>query len=63
MLDSNRTAYGTITNDPEFTKYVRENYIIDDEEICDDDAKGYFLDGCCLLTNRMRSWMSTSSII
>jgi hypothetical protein len=34
-----------VTNDPEFTKYVRKNYIIDDEEICEDDAKDYFSDG------------------
>ncbi len=34
-----------VTNDPEFTEYVRENYIIDDKEICDDDAEGYFSDG------------------
>jgi hypothetical protein len=33
-----------VTNDPEFTEYVR-NYIIDDEEICHDDADGYFSDG------------------
>ena len=33
-----------VTNDPEFTEYARENYIIDDDEICDDDAKGYFSD-------------------
>ncbi len=34
-----------ITNNPEFTKYACENYIIDDDKICDNDAKGYFLDG------------------
>ncbi len=34
-----------VTNNPEFTKYARENYIIDDDKICDDDAKGYFSDG------------------
>jgi hypothetical protein len=34
-----------VTNDPEFTKYARKNYIIDDDEICDDDAEGYFSDG------------------
>ncbi len=33
-----------VTNDPEFTKYVHKNYIIDDEEICDNDAKDYFSD-------------------
>jgi hypothetical protein len=33
-----------VTNDPEFTKYAHENYIIDDDKICDDDAKGYFAD-------------------
>ncbi len=34
-----------VTNDPEFTKYACKNYIIDDDKICDDDAKGYFSDG------------------
>jgi hypothetical protein len=40
-----------VTNDPQFTKYACKNYIIDDDEIsnddkiCDDDAKGYFSDG------------------
>ncbi len=40
-----------VTNDPQFTKYAHKNYIIDDNEICnndrigDDDAKGYFSDG------------------
>jgi hypothetical protein len=40
-----------VTNDPQFAEYARENYIIDDDEICnddkigDDDAKGYFSDG------------------
>ncbi len=34
-----------VTNDPEFTEYACKNYIIDDDEICDDDAKGYFFDG------------------
>jgi hypothetical protein len=34
-----------VTNVPEFTGYVCKNYIIDNEEICDDDAKGYFSDG------------------
>ncbi len=40
-----------VTNDPQFAKYAHKNYIIDDDEICndskigDDDAKGYFLDG------------------
>ncbi len=34
-----------VTNDPEFTKYACENYIINDDKICDDDAKGYFSDG------------------
>jgi hypothetical protein len=33
-----------ITNDPEFTKYACENYIIDDDGNCDDDAEGYFSD-------------------
>jgi hypothetical protein len=40
-----------VTNNPEFTKYVCKNYIIDDEVICDDEAKGYFLDGS-LLSNK-----------
>jgi hypothetical protein len=31
-----------VTNDPEFTEYAHENYIINDDEICDDDAIGYF---------------------
>jgi hypothetical protein len=34
-----------VTNNPEFTEYVHENYIIDDEEICGNHAKGYFSDG------------------
>jgi hypothetical protein len=40
-----------VTNDPQFTKYARKNYIInddkisDDDKICDDDAEGYFSDG------------------
>jgi hypothetical protein len=34
-----------VINDPEFTEYARENYIIDDDKICDDDAEGYFSDG------------------
>ncbi len=40
-----------VTNDPQFAKYAHKNYIIDDDEICnddkigDDDAKGYFSDG------------------
>ncbi len=40
-----------VTNDPQFTKYACKNYIIDDDkisnddEICDDDAEGYFSDG------------------
>jgi hypothetical protein len=33
-----------VTNNPEFTKYARKNYIIDDDKICDDDAEGYFSD-------------------
>jgi hypothetical protein len=33
-----------VTNNPEFTEYVRENYIIDDEEIWANDAEGYFSD-------------------
>ncbi len=33
-----------VTNDPEFTEYARENCIINDDKICDDDAKGYFSD-------------------
>jgi hypothetical protein len=39
-----------VTNDPQFTKYARKNYIIndgeisDDDEICNDDAEGYFSD-------------------
>jgi hypothetical protein len=33
-----------VTNDPEFTENARENYIIDDDRICDDDVKGYFSD-------------------
>ncbi len=33
-----------VTNDPEFTKYACENYIINDDKICDDDAEGYFSD-------------------
>jgi hypothetical protein len=35
----------TVTNNPEFTEYAHENYIIDYDKICDDDAKSYFLDG------------------
>ena len=42
MLDSTRRL--KVINDHEFTKYARKNYMIDDEEICDDDAKGYFSD-------------------
>ncbi len=34
-----------VTNDPEFTQYARMNYIINDDEISDDDAEGYFSDG------------------
>jgi hypothetical protein len=34
-----------VTNNPEFTEYASENYIIDDDEICDDDAEGYNSDG------------------
>ncbi len=34
-----------VTNDPKFIEYACENYIIDDDEICDDDSKGYFSDG------------------
>jgi hypothetical protein len=34
-----------VTHDPEFTEHARENYIIDDYKICDDDAEGYFSDG------------------
>ncbi len=34
-----------VTNNPEFTEYACKKYIIDDDKICDDDAKGYFLDG------------------
>jgi hypothetical protein len=34
-----------VTNDPEFTEYACKNYIIDDDKICDYDAKGYFSDG------------------
>jgi hypothetical protein len=40
-----------VTNDPQFAKYACKNYIIDDNEICnddkigDDDAKGYFSNG------------------
>jgi hypothetical protein len=34
-----------VTNNPEFTEYACKNYIIDDDEICDDDAKCYFSDG------------------
>jgi hypothetical protein len=34
-----------VTNDPEFTKYACKDYIIDNDKICDDDAKGYFSDG------------------
>jgi hypothetical protein len=33
-----------VTNNPELTKYACKNYIIDDDKICDDDAKGYFSD-------------------
>jgi hypothetical protein len=33
-----------VTNDPKFTEYAHENYIIDDDKICDDDAKDYFSD-------------------
>jgi hypothetical protein len=32
-------------NNPEFTKYARKNYIIDDDKIYDDDAEGYIYDG------------------
>ncbi len=37
-----------VTNDPHFSEYARENYIIDNDEICNDDeiggddAEGYF---------------------
>jgi hypothetical protein len=40
-----------VTNDPQFAKYAHKNYILDNNEICnndeidDDGAKGYFLDG------------------
>jgi hypothetical protein len=34
-----------VTNNPEFTKYARKKYIIDDDKNCDVDAKGYFSDG------------------
>jgi hypothetical protein len=39
-----------VTNDPQFSEYAHENYIIDDDEICNndeignDDAEGYFSD-------------------
>jgi hypothetical protein len=33
-----------VTTNPEFTNYACKN-IIDDDKICDDDAKCYFLDG------------------
>jgi hypothetical protein len=33
-----------VTNGPEFTEYACEKYIINDDKICDDDAKGYFSD-------------------
>ncbi len=52
-----------ITNDPKFIEYARENYIIDDDKICDDDAKGYFSDGSLLLTKRKRCRMSIFLII
>ncbi len=39
-----------VTNDLEFTEYACENYIIDDDKICDDDAKVTSLMDCCLLT-------------
>ncbi len=40
-----------VTNDPQFAEYACKNYIIDNNEICnddeigDDDAEGYFSDG------------------
>ncbi len=40
-----------VTNDPQSAEYACEKYIIDDDEICnddkigDDDAEGYFSDG------------------
>ncbi len=39
-----------MTNDPQFAKYAHENYIIDNDEVCNDkeigdaDAEGYFSD-------------------
>jgi hypothetical protein len=33
-----------VTNNPKFTKYACKNYNINDDKICDDDAKGYFSD-------------------
>jgi hypothetical protein len=40
-----------VTTDPQFAEYACKNYIIDEDEICnddeigDDDAEGYFFDG------------------
>jgi hypothetical protein len=54
-----------VTNDPQFTKYARKNYIIDDDKIsnddkiCNDDAKCYFSDRSLPLTKRKRFLMST----
>jgi hypothetical protein len=35
LLDGARSL--KVTNDPQFAEYARENYIIDDDEICNDD--------------------------
>ncbi len=40
-----------LTNNPKFTEYACKNYIVDNDKICDDDAKGYFLDGLLLSDN------------